>query len=292
VLCVCRQAFVVVAIALVAACAVPRPALIPSGPVVFAVVTWNMHAGRGDLPRLLDDVRSGRAAGVPVRDYVLLLQEAIENGAHDVVAIGHARSLSTVFNEVRRTSRGVSGNAIVSTQPLLMPSAIELPRQRQRRAALAATIEIGGQRVLVVDAHFENRTSLLRALFSDTARGRQADALLGALPSNGTVVLGGDFNTWLGPTEPAWRTLAARFPDTPGGPFAPTFRDRLVLDHLFFDVPDEWQVVRLVAKDTYGSDHRPVIGLITQTPNSQSPTSKQSAPVRKAFGSWNLEVGN
>jgi endonuclease/exonuclease/phosphatase family metal-dependent hydrolase len=271
-----RIIIAVMTLACVAACAVPPRALIPSAPVLLAVVTWNMHAGRGDLPRLLDDVRSGRAAGVSVRDFVLLVQEAIESGEHDVVALGKARNLSTFFSEVRRTSRGVSGNAIVSTRPLVMPSSIELPRQRQRRAALATTIEIGGQRVLVVNAHFENRTTLLRTLFSDTARGRQADALLNALPSAGPVVLGGDFNTWLGPREPAWQKLAARFPDTPGGPFEPTFRDRLVLDHLFFDVPDQWQVVRVVAKDAYGSDHRPVIGLISCprcVPSAQSPRS-------------------
>ena len=234
-----------------------------------------MHAGRGDLPRLLDDLRSGRAAEISLRDYVLLLQEAVENGEHDVVAIGKARSLATFFSEVRRTSRGVSGNAIVSTRPLLMPSVIDLPRQRQRRGAVAATIELAGTRVLVVDAHFENRASLLRTLFSDTARGRQADALLGALPAAGTIVLGGDFNTWLGPTEPAWKKLAARFPDTPGGPFAPTFRHRLILDHLFFDLPDGWQVMRRVANETYGSDHAPVIGIISSfapvAPSARSP---------------------
>jgi endonuclease/exonuclease/phosphatase family metal-dependent hydrolase len=267
----------------VTACAVsaPRPslALVPRTGVLFAAVTWNMHAGRGDLPRLVDDLQSGRAAGVPVRDYVLLLQEAIENGEHDVAAIGRARHLSAFFSEVRRTSRGVSGNAIVSTQPLLMPSAIDLPQQRQRRGAIAATVEVESQRVLVVNAHFENRTSLLRALFSDTARGRQADALMRALPADGTTVLGGDFNTWLGPTEPAWRTLAARFPDTPGKPFEPTFRDRLVLDHLFFDVPDQWHIVRLVAKDTYGSDHRPVIGIISSfAPDAPLAPSPRRSP--------------
>jgi len=238
-----------------------------------------MHAGRGDLPRLLDDLQSGRATGVPVRDYALLLQEAIERGEHDVVAIGKARNLSTFFSEVRRSSRAVSGNAIVSTQPLLMPSVIDLPRQRQRRGAVAATIELSGARVLVINAHFENRASLLRALFSDTARGRQADALLGALPSAGTIVLGGDFNTWLGPTEPAWRKLAARFPDTPGGPFEPTFRGRLILDHLFFDVPDQWQIVRLVAKETYGSDHSPVIGIISWfAPGAPPAPSPRTSP--------------
>ena len=237
-----------------------------------------MHAGRGDLPRLLDDLHSGRAAGVSVRDYVLLLQEAIENGERDVVAIGYARNLSTFFSEVRRTSRGASGNAIVSTRTLLMPSAIDLPQQRQRRAALVATIDVGNQHVVVVNAHFENRVNLLRALFSDTARGRQADALLRVLPSEGTIVLGGDFNTWLGPTEPAWQKLAARFPDTPGGPFEPTFRGRLILDHLFFDVPDQWQVVRLVAKETYGSDHQPVIGIISCPRCAPSVRSPRTIP--------------
>jgi len=237
-----------------------------------------MHAGRGDLPRLVDDLQDGRAAGVPVRDYVLLLQEAIESGEHDVGAIGNARTLSTFFSEVRRTANGVSGNAIISTQPLLMPAVIDLPRQRQRRGAVAATIEIAGNRLLVIDAHFENRTSLLRALFSDTARGRQADALLAALPSSGAVILGGDFNTWLGPREPAWRKLAERFPDTPGGPFEPTFRDRLVLDHLFFDVPDQWQIARVVAKETYGSDHRPVIGIISCASCAPSARSPRSSP--------------
>ena len=253
----------VLAVALVAACAVPAPVVVPQGPALFAVVTWNMHAGRGDLAALVDDLRSGRAADMPIADYVLLLQEAIEGGEHDVDAFGKTRRLFTFFSPVRRISRRVSGNAIVSTRPLIGTSVIDLPRQRQPRAALAASIDVGGQRLLIVNAHFENRVSALRALFSDTARGRQADALLRAIPAAGTVIVGGDFNTWLGPTESAWRKLAARFPDTPGPPFAPTFRDRLVLDHLFFDIPDRWRVVRLVARDTYGSDHRPVIGIVS-----------------------------
>jgi hypothetical protein len=49
-----------------------------------------------------------------------------------------------------------------------------------------------------------------------------------------------------------------RFPATPDKP-EPTFRDRLVLDHLFFDVPDGWVVTRRVIKDQYGSDHHPVL---------------------------------
>jgi len=118
---------------------------------------------------------------------------------------------------------------------------------------------------LVVNAHLENRVSWLRGgLLSDTARGRQADALLTMIPSASPAIAGGDFNTWLGPAEPAWRKFAARFPDTPREPLAPTFHDRLVLDHLFFDVPDDWGVIQFVAGDAYGSDHHPVVGLLLQ----------------------------
>jgi hypothetical protein len=42
----------------------------------------------------------------------------------------------------------------------------------------------------------------------------------------------------------------------------PTFRDRLVLDHLFFDLPDGWRAERRVVADRYRSDHHPVLGLL------------------------------
>jgi endonuclease/exonuclease/phosphatase family metal-dependent hydrolase len=224
-----------------------------------------MHAGAGDLPRLVDDLASGRLAGVPVRDYVLLLQESIEGGPHDLQAFARPRNLSTFFSPVRRSPSRVSGNAIVSTRPLTMPSVIALPRERQPRAAVTASIAVAGRRLVVVNAHFENRVTWWRGgLLSDSARGRQADALLRVIAPGAPAIVGGDFNTWLGAREPAWQKLAARFPDTPGPPFEPTFRDRLVLDHLFFDLPDDWTARRIVARETYGSDHRPVVGLIVR----------------------------
>jgi endonuclease/exonuclease/phosphatase family metal-dependent hydrolase len=119
--------------------------------------------------------------------------------------------------------------------------------------------------LFVASVHLENRLGWLRGLFGDHARGRQADALLQALPS-GHGIVGGDFNTMLGPDEPAWRSMLRRFPDTPDRP-EPTFRDRLVLDHLFFDLPDGWRVTRRVMSERYGSDHHPVLAEV-QRPNA------------------------
>jgi endonuclease/exonuclease/phosphatase (EEP) superfamily protein YafD len=46
---------------------------------------------------------------------------------------------------------------------------------------------------------------------------------------------------------------------------APTFANRLILDHLFFDLPPRWTASRQVIADRYGSDHHPLLGLVTVT---------------------------
>ena len=216
----------------------------------LAVVTWNLHAGRGDLARLRYDLASGSLTGAVPIDYVLLLQE--------VVRPVDAQGLSVFFAPVR----GDSGNAILSTRPLIQPRVIALERERQPRSAIAATLRLDAASLFIVDVHMENRLAWWRALFSDTARGEQASALLRELPA-GDGILGGDLNTWLGPNEPAWRAMLRRFPDTPRDPPQPTFHDRLVLDHLFFDLPAGWRVSRRVINNAYGSDHHPVVATIS-----------------------------
>ncbi len=234
----------------------------PTTPADLAVMTWNMDAGRGDLPRLASDLASGRLTGAPPLDYVLLLQEAVSGVGVDVSELAQARGLQAFVVPVYEVDGRLRGNAIVSTRPLRETRGIPLPRERQPRMAAVAAITVNNDPLFVVSTHFENRLSWLRgAVFSDLARGRQAEALLRALP-DGPGILGGDLNTLLGPAEPAWRLLTSRFPETPADQANPTFRDRLVLDHLFFDLPDGWTAHRRVVEDRYGSDHHPVLGVV------------------------------
>ena len=209
-----------------------------------------MHGGRGDLRRLLTDLESGRLTGSRGRDYILLLQEFVDR--EDAIR-SSPRELTLFASPVR----GRSSNAILSTIRLEDARTIDLPRERQPRAAVLATVRVNDAALFVASTHLENRLGWLRGLFGDRARGRQASALLESLP-RGHGVVGGDFNTMLGADEPAWRVLLERFPDTPDRP-QPTFRNRLVLDHLFFDVPEGWVVTRRVLSDQYASDHHPVL---------------------------------
>jgi endonuclease/exonuclease/phosphatase family metal-dependent hydrolase len=256
-----------VALAASLSCARPPRDVFPPSPsetrIVLAVATWNMHAGRGDLSRLLYDLASGvLTRGVP-DDYVILVQEDIEPSSHSARAAAMTSGLAFFFAPVRGDERRMSGNAILSTRPLQDPRVLALERERQPRSAVAATIRLDSDTLFIVDVHLENRVTWWRALFSDTARRRQARALLEQLPEHEHGILGGDLNTWLGPREPAWRDMLQRFPDTPRDPPQPTFHDRLVLDHLFFDLPAGWTATRRVVKDAYGSDHHPVVAIVS-----------------------------
>ena len=241
-----------------------------------------MHAGRGDLPRFLDDIASGTLTGTPPLEYIALLQEDVESGKQSVATLAAERRLASFFVAVRDDNGRVSGNAILSTLPLGSPYRIELLRERQPRAAAAASITFAGETLFVVNVQMENRVAWWLGLFSDTARGRQAEALLKMLPADAHGILGGDLNTWLGPREPAWRAMATRFRDTPTNPPKPTFHDRLVLDHLFFDLPEGWTAIRRVISDSYGSDHHPVVAIITAaTETTRTGTTTEVTEVTK-----------
>jgi endonuclease/exonuclease/phosphatase family metal-dependent hydrolase len=188
------------------------------------------------------------------RAYVLLLQEATAPlGPEDGFAF---------FVPLRHPHGRIIGNAIVSSLPLADARAVVLPRQRQPRAAVAAGVAVAGLNLFVVSVHLENRGAWWQlGPLDEAARGRQATALVGALPRHAFGIVGGDLNTWLGPNEPAWRTLLTRFPDTPPrSRYDATFWRRALLDHLFFDLPDGWTAERRVLPDRYGSDHHPVLG--------------------------------
>ena len=221
-----------------------------------------MNAGVGDLQALLSDLERGMLGGMPAAHTVVLLQEAIAEESEQLQRIADVRGWAMFLVPVRFDGHGTRSNAILSSRPLEVPRSIPLPQERQTRHAAAAFVEIGNERMFVVSAQLENRLSGLKGLFSDTARARQAAALLDALPSDAPGIVGGDLNTWLGAGEPALAVLARRFSDTPVVPPRATFRGGVTLDHLFFDLPDGWRAVVRVARQRYGSDHHPVVAEI------------------------------
>jgi endonuclease/exonuclease/phosphatase family metal-dependent hydrolase len=165
-----------------------------------------------------------------------------------------------------RASNEDRGNAILSNLPLSDLQAIELPFERQRRVAIAATVHgrtSSGSpwHVRVVSAHLDNLGSAKRAwIGSEYGRARQARGLAALLRDDQPTILGGDFNTWFGFFDQAYRETEREFPETRVSDRRPTFRGLLRLDHVFYRLPHEWRLEIRRGESRFGSDHYPLVG--------------------------------
>ncbi len=266
----------------------------------LAIVSWNIHVGSGNVADLVRRLRAGEfTGGEPIVHFVLLLQEAYRRDTAvpaqiprglpapsriaartgrgpDVGHIADALGLSVFYvpsmrNGITSVDPEDRGNAILSTIALEDPEVVELPLEHQRRAVAVATV--AGKtaagipwRLRVADVHLDTALSLTRhGPFA--ARRRQAEALTTALSTTGdtAAVVGGDFNTWWGPTEPAVTLLRGAFPQTPMTPAQPTWRGPLgihaQIDYVFLRGPFAFtRVERLPGR--YGSDHYPMLAVV------------------------------
>jgi endonuclease/exonuclease/phosphatase family metal-dependent hydrolase len=272
------------------------------------VVTWNMHGDAGELPALVNSIRTGGPGQRPRPHVVMLLQEAVRASAlvpatipfeaavpralrtrseprDDLVAVARALEMQLVYVPSMRNGREPGpigsedrGNAILSTLPLSDVVAIELPLARHRRVAVAATVsgaDAMGRawQMRVATLHLDTVGTWRRLyLFSSQHRARQATRVIDALGDAAPLVLGADLNTWAeGPAEPAVTRLLRALPDTPSLRWQPTFLRMWRLDYLFFRLPDEWQAQSRRLDGTFGSDHHPLTGRVTRAHPGRQP---------------------
>jgi endonuclease/exonuclease/phosphatase family metal-dependent hydrolase len=288
--------------------------LLPAGAAVPAagvdsilVVTWNVRVGGGDVDALVADLRSGRVTGSPVTDFVLLLQEAYRAGGSvpaasreargarriaaspptrdrsDIVAVAERLGLALLYVPSMRNGtephdpREDRGNAILSTLPLVRPSALELPHEAQRRVAALATLQGLGSdgepwSLRLASVHLDHRSRAGRGLASlGAGRERQAATIVTALAPYPVAVIGGDLNSW-SPWDRAPQLLRESFPSAPDQDQRPTLVAgplRLRIDHLLFRAPASVRPAVRV-NDRYGSDHHPVLGWLAVSDRAQA----------------------
>jgi endonuclease/exonuclease/phosphatase family metal-dependent hydrolase len=271
-------------------------------PDSIAVVTWNVHVGGGDLPGFVDSLRAGTlTGGVPVRHFVLLVQEAWrrdtalvptplpagakgagrihEAGPHgapvDVVQAVRGMGLAVVYvPSMRNGGRAAEdrGNAIVSTLPLRDVRAVELPFEAQRRVAVSALVAASNDTAAgacgalrVTSAHLDNVSRPARLLASvGVGRVRQAKGLVRALNARPAAadVVGGDFNTWRGVGEEVVETMRNAFPRSPPPVPGATHAAGLHLDYLFARGAAAALTGQRKAGSRFGSDHGPIVAWV------------------------------
>lgn len=275
------------------------PAWTESSGLAFA--SWNMAAGGGDIYAFLNgELGLDCSANRPVmrtgsRPFVLTLQEAwrrgslpvVESGRNvpwtidpdpdvlespDVVEAARRCGLALVYVPSARNGPDTDsrpqedmGTAILSTLPLTVPIALDLPLEGGRKVAVAATaLAPGGERVRFATVHLDVTSTLARVVFSgNQTRARQAAGLIDGLdkaerdgPQTAAVLVGGDFNTWAG-NETALKFMRRDFPESPAYDGEGT-RGAFPADHIFFR-RNSYEAFSLEnyhrVEDGYGSDH-------------------------------------
>lgn len=256
----------------------------------LTLVSWNVAVGDADILQCIRQLDRN----APL---VLLLQEAYRSGPdvprelapltsyasrlggrragrYDVRSVAASLGLQVYYVPSMRNggptvSNEDRGNAILSNLPLGDLTAIELPFERQRRVAIAATVSgesLDGVpwSLRVVSAHLDNMLGLQRLLASggEAARARQIRGLLSGLNGEAPLALGGDLNSWFGFGDKVYLEAARAFPQTLVTDRRPTFMGLLRLDHLFFRLPPGWRAEFHRGNDRFGSDHYPLIATI------------------------------
>ena len=263
----------------------------------LTVAAWNAGVGAGAIRALWDHLcgEPGAVSG-PI---ALLLQEVFATGPHlpapappaawakritgapeseprlDIVSFAREVGLSLAYVPSMRNGGPDEGppedrgSAILANVPLTSPRAIELPFERQRRVAVAASVTLDGHTIDLCSVHLENRAPWRRAWRGlGSGRRRQMAALLTAFHSadSAASVLGGDFNTWVGGhRESAYRLARARFSIPAQPDLRPTHHFEIGgrlrhSDHLMFRLPPGWHADYRRLDDTFGSDHYPLVG--------------------------------
>jgi endonuclease/exonuclease/phosphatase family metal-dependent hydrolase len=268
----------------------------------LVLLSWNAHLAEGELADLIAELRSGSfTAGRPVNHFVLLVQELYRRGdavpefdgrdrsafairprdpdAFDVDDYAARLGLSVLYVPSMRNGpelREDRGNAIISTEPLVDPFALELPLARQRRVALGAAIDVrtpdGPRRLELVDAHLEPLSSPKTLWVFKDPRAGQVRAILDRLDGPrytrsdrlAGVVLGGDFNTVrAGADETAYRL--ARAWSTSLAQEDPRNTHMMGrLDYLFFKMDTGWTASTRRLDERFGSDHYPVLATLSR----------------------------
>jgi endonuclease/exonuclease/phosphatase family metal-dependent hydrolase len=197
----------------------------------------------------------------------------------DIVELAHALGLSLRYAPSMRNGahRSDRGNAILSSVEIARARAFPLPHVRQRRVAVAAELQ-GLPMLTFVSAHLDTRRARLQR---QSGRRLQAGALGRQLAeewgTDQTVILGADFNSYLGTREPMFRELHqfGFLRLAHNGRTRHTFHARgvrMLLDHILIrSTPGSIAAAHVVRLDErpddrgltiFGSDHHPLLARI------------------------------
>ena len=256
-------------------------------PRAITVMTYNIHHAAGtdgklDLARIADVIRRSDADLVALQEVDGGTRRA--GGMMQAAALGRMLNMHHAYGPAMRFDGGEYGNAILSRHRIISSKTVALPhtpgRQREPRAAIAATIELppraaradagagAGGRIVLISTHFDHTRGSPDRLPQARAVNEQLGGAAADDDDELPAILAGDFNC-----EPAsepmaelakrWTLVSDGDAADRGGAAPPSFpstRPRIKIDHVLVKPRARWRVIdATVVDEPVASDHRPVV---------------------------------
>lgn len=230
-------------------------------PIAFRAASYNVHShvgrdGRRDPVRVSRVITELAADIVGLQEFTYPNEVALET--RTPVVLTSLDHYQCVLGPARRTPSHYFGNALLTRHPLLEVHRIDLSiARREPRAALAATVEVGGHAVHVLVAHLGLRVSERRFQV------RQILEYLDSVEHTRLVVLG-DFNDWM-PGRTVADVLDERLGRFPRPKSFPSYRPLVALDRVWVQPRHTLQRVyaHITATARLASDHLPIVADIS-----------------------------
>ena len=221
------------------------------------VVSWNLHHGAGldgkiDLKRIADVLGSLKPDLVALQE---VDQKCRRSGGLDEAGfLAQALGLHGFFAKAMDFDGGAYGTALLSRSKPDSTKTIALPPAGgESRAAALASFGTGASALHFVSVHLDHQ--------KEERRRTQAEALLAALPKEGTILVAGDFNC--GPEEaskllPGFTLAGTK--EAPAFSF-PADKPDILIDHFLLRTAagrKSGLTEFRIEAEAMASDHRPI----------------------------------
>jgi endonuclease/exonuclease/phosphatase family metal-dependent hydrolase len=228
--------------------------------ISFRAATYNVHAhigrdGQRDPGRVSDVINELKADVVALQEFTYPSEIALDT--RTPVVLTSLDHYECALGPARQNDTHCFGNALLTRHPVIEVHRLDLSMaRREPRAALAATIDVGGEPVHVLAAHLGLRVPERRLQV------RQILDYLDSVKHTKLVVLG-DFNDWM-PGRTVADALDARLGRPPRPKSFPSSHPVFALDRIW--VQPAAALRRIYTHRTpasrFASDHIPVVAEI------------------------------
>lgn len=212
------------------------------------VLSYNVRHGQGvaSIPSnaRLARVVSGLAPTVAGLNEVWRIEGLFDQPRR----LAELTGMQAVFHELQPGVLGSIGNLLLTTGVVHSTELLDLGGRREKRGCLIADVEADAMRF-----HFAVTHLSLHA----TTRHEQIVGLASSLPSDGPLVLVGDFNCGPAELDPLRERLTLSA-DTP--PTYPAVWPLSALDHIGYSA--DWVLDDISAYPSLASDHRPLVATL------------------------------